>query len=358
MSSVESYRWKVRRYWEAECALIEDLPLRSALLRRLSSFMRCGQSLLVRSCTGCGEDRVGSGTYHGTRTCKTRACPICAKVRAERYSDWAEEVHGKIEPVAGYRWQFVTVTTKYDPYEEEDCTVAALRSRALQCQEAARAVAAKLVARNPGSGLLRTIECGKRGHVHLNLMYYGPPVRSEDVAQLAKKGGDRIGHAFATPIGKPRAEVRTKEEREEEPDGRGSKAGLKRVARYISKGLAHEDGHRVFDEDWKTGDMGVRTVDPELAARWEIATYRMHLSQRYGVLRGIELDEHAEKSGPDHENDTHVACECCGEVGAFRTIARNAVRYLERCHSVGRAGLHRTPASFKTLGDMRPPPPE
>ncbi len=321
--------------------------------------MKCGRSLLVRSCSGCGADRLGSGTYHGTRTCKTRACPVCAKVRAEKYAEWAEVAFEKVPRVEGYAWRFITVTSKYDPTDEADCTVDALRTRALACQTAGRAIAAKLVARNPGSGMLRTIECGKRGMVHLNLVYYGPPVRSEDVAKLAKKGGECMGHAFVLDIAKGgKVGTRTPEERSEEPDDRGSKAGLKRVARYVSKGLAHEDGHRVFSEDWQTGDHGVRTVDPELAARWEIATYRMQLSQRYGALRGIELDEHAEKSGPDHTDDSEIACECCGEVGAYRTIHRNAVAFLERCHAVGRAGLHRTSPNWKTMGDMRPPPPE
>ncbi len=359
MGSIESYRWKVRRYWEAEVSLLEDPSLRGKLLRRLSEFMKCGQTLLVRSCMGCGEDRLGSGTYHGTRTCKTRACPVCAKVRAEKYADWAEVAFEKVPRVGTYAWRFITVTTKYDPTNEEDCTVAALRSRALACQIAGRALASKLVAQNPGSGMLRTIESGKRGMVHLNLVYYGPPVRSEDVARIAKKGGACIGHAFVLDVRRAgKAETRSKAEREEAPDERGSKAGLKRVARYVSKGLAHEDGHRIFDEDWQTGDMGVRTVDPELAARWEIATYRMHLSQKYGSLRSIDLDEHAEKSGPDHTNDADVACACCGEVGAFRTIGRNAVRWLERCHAVGQPGLHRTASNWKTLGDLRPPPPE
>lgn len=307
---------------------------------------------------------MGSGTFHGTRTCKTRACPVCARVRAERYADWAEDAFEKVPQVEGYAWRFITLTTKYDPYDAEDLTAAALAQRVDAVGRAGERVWRRLLSKNPGSGLLRTIECGKKGHVHANLVYYGPVVTRAQVEAITSKVDPCLGHAHVintiTNVGKKKGSKR-KEEEGEAPEPRGSKAGLRRVARYVSKGLAHEDGHRVMDEDWNNGDTGARTVDPQLAARWEVATYRRQLAQRYGSLRGIRLDEHAEKSGPDHEADTHVACTCCGEVGAFRTVRRNAVRWFDRCHSVGMPGLHRTLQNdprWKTNGDMRPPDPD
>jgi len=76
-----------------------------------------------------------------------------------------------------------------------------------------------------------------------------------------------------------------------------------------------------------------------LAARWEVAVFRLQLSQRYGALRGIEFDEHAEVPP---EPDDHVVCDGCGTVGEWRSAFVKAESWLQSCHDKGVPGLERS----------------
>ena len=354
--------WKgwVGRHWSLMLEDISEPSLRTHLSKRLESFLTCGKAGSGRRCGDCNNDREGSGTFRGTRTCKTRACPVCSKLRSERYSEWVEEAWDLVEKRPGYAWRWLTLTTKYDPYSKDDAHWTALRARARACSKAAEKVWSKLLKGKKGdvlsAGAVRTIECARRGMVHVNLLYYGPALDLDQVDALTSKVSPLMGHAHLSKVNrKPappelsadgRKKKRPKGDEEfelDEEDERGSLEGLKRVAKYISKGLDHETSSmQMRDEDWVTGAQPVVTVDPELAVAWEFATYRMHLVQRYGVLRGLELDEHAEKSKPDNEDDAHVACKCCGTVGKWRTGFRSTESWFDECHRRGAKALHGT----------------
>lgn len=366
---LNGYREEVGKSWTSELELVEDLSIRSKLAKRLKSFMACGQFVKVRSCTGCHTDRPGSGTFRGTRTCKTKACPICSRIRSETYDDFADRAFDlmlerkRADPsLAGYSWQYVTVTTKYDPYSEDDATVGALRYRALACARAC-ALAWKNLLKHPGAGLLRSIECGKRGHVHANLVYWGPKIARADIEKVTQEADPCIGYSHCLTVGAPPKkkgegkrnpylpddEAAEKSDKSEDEKEAEIKKGLKRVARYVSKGLDHDGGDHVYDEDFWSNTSAAQTTDPLLAARWEIATYKTHLSQKYGALRGIELDEDGTAPESALENDHGETCACCGVVGRFEWKRRRAQGWLDKCAAKGKRGIHGTPKEWVSI---------
>lgn len=363
---MKGWRFSASRFWGTMLDELEDESLRRSLGKRLEGFKTCGKAVSVRRCDGCGMARGGSGTFRGTRTCKTKACPVCSRLRAQRYSEWVESAWGALEVVEGYSWHWLTLTTKYDPYSEDDCSWEALRVRARACATSSSKVWEKLLSSGPGTGALRTIEVSRRGMVHANLLYYGPTLDLAKVEALTQKVSPVMGHAHLEKVSRnvigkkgdrKKAPKKREEEFEEDEDPRGSLEGLKKVAKYISKGLDHEcRSMDLQDEDWVTGETVLVTASPLLAARWEFATYRMHLAQRYGALRGLELDEHGEDSKPENEDDAHVACSCCGTVGEWRTSFVATDRWFRECHQRGIKALHATPETWSSRTWHDPPP--
>jgi len=327
------YRRKVAGAWRVEVGLLSSREERRALERRLDEFMKCGQSILVRSCGCCGSDREGSGTYEGTRTCKCRVCAACAWVRAKKVGEMLESAFDSLGGSDGYHWQMVTVTIRYNPTDEDDLSAVALRSRALLAGRVGKRAWTELL-KVPGAGMLRTIECSKRGHVHLNLIYFGPTVYKEDFERTVKVVDCRVGFC---DIKKLDSDPAPRGKRVKCDDPRGSKKAVKTAAKYVSKGL--ESGRGGNDEDWLAGDRAARVVDPILAARWEIAAYKLKLMQRYGALRGVALDEHGREGESGHEDDSEVVCDCCGSVGAWKTVYRKAENWIQEMHDKGCAAL-------------------
>lgn len=305
--------------------------------------MRCGHLVTVRSCGACDEDRPGSGSYaYGVQTCKTRACVSCAWVRARNTADLMERAFDVVESRDGYRWQYVTITTKYDPYQPDDLTRAALRSRAMLCAKLGRRAWDKQL-NVRGAGMLRTTEVSERGMVHANLIYFGPPVDKEALDELLKAVDCRAGFCKVMaldwdPVVERDECGRKQHKRVKSEDPRGSKEAVKRASRYASKGLKHKKEH-TSNESWLAGDQTAVVVDEELAARWELAVYKLHLTQRYGALYSIDYDEHA-SIAPD--SDDHVACEKCGVVGEWKSVLRKAESWLQWCHDQGKPGLERS----------------
>lgn len=345
---------------------VEDPSLRAALEKRLGSFSTCGKAVSVRRCMDCHTDRAGSGTFRGTRTCKTRACPVCSKLRSEQYSDWATTAFASLKARPGHAWRWLTLTTKYDPRSEADASWQALRARARACAKAAEKVWTKFLKPKPGcelsTGALRTIEVARRGMVHVNILYFGPSLDLDEVDALIRKVSPHMGHTYLSKVnrkpsapalsssGKKKKRPKGDEEFElDEEDERGSLEGLKRVARYISKGIDHETSSmKMRDEDWVNGAQPVVTVDPELAVAWEFAVYKMHLVQRYGLLRNLELDEHGEKSKPDNTEDTYIACKCCGSVGKWKVGFRATSEWFYECHERKVKALHATSDTWES----------
>ena len=290
--------------------------------KRISTFESCGRSVRVRTCTCCGTDRCSSGTFAGTRTCKCRACPTCSWVRARKVERFFETAVELVPEVDGYEWQFVVLTTKYNPRDHEDVTREALRSRAmLACRTGGRAWEKAL--RAPGAGMFRVVECSPRGHVHVNLIYYGPIVDKSKLGEALQTLDPRCGSTHSKVI-------------QSEGNRLPKKGQVARTAKYAAKGM-EEGGGSFWDEDWLSEQRTGKTVAPELAGRWELAVSRLQLTQRYGSLRGVKYDADDYSAEPDA--DALTMCEGCGTVGEWKDSIRNTVDWIRYCHDRGKAAL-------------------
>jgi hypothetical protein len=297
----------------------QDSKTRDRLEKRIREFNRCGQMVLVRTCS-CGCERDGSGSFAGThRTCKLTVCPTCGWVRAKKVSEFYLQAGKEITAAGppGHEWQFFTVTTQYRPDLESEVTWQALRSRA----RLATKVGSKLWQKKlkvDGAAMFRTIECSVRGHVHAHLLYYGPHVESEDLTNLAQKlCGDGVGYIHSRPV--------------EGGDGMGNQLPMEvsKAARYMAKGTSgygaeFNEGHYGYEGD-ETPKM-----HPRLAARWELATQRMHMSQKYGAFRG--LDYRRSDYSYEPPDDAEVGCEECGVIGEWHDEYRRAEVWMQDCH--------------------------
>lgn len=307
---------------------------RWSLSKRLDEFMRCGRYVLVRECGGCGDGRDGSGTFQGTRTCKARACATCAWVRAKGIGDGLERAFDEVPQHDGYQWQLAVVTIKYDPADPGEMIPEGLRARARLALKLAKAAWKRLKVK--GAGMLRSTEVSARGFVHLNLVYYGPPIDAEQLGAEMQAVDCRAGYVRVRPLDTDPAA--RKEDRVKSEDPRGSKAAVRTAGRYVAKG--HERTRGSFSESWLAGDRSAKTIDPILAARWEIATYRMQLLGRYGALRGLGIEEMPRAR--EDANDEHTSCEACGTVGEWKWSRRETEEWLQGCHDRGRQGLVRS----------------
>ena len=317
---------------------VEDPKVRKALGRRLDEYMRCGQRVLIRSCGGCGSDRRGSGTFRGTRTCKSRACATCAWVRARGIGEGLESAFELVDTWPGYSWQMAVVSIRWTPGSTREMSVAGLRERAMLARRVGKKLWDKVLKRK-GAGLLRSIEVSARGYVHLNLVYYGPPMDGR-VLQAAGAAVDcRVGRVHVQELNTdPTGEL--PEDRKPVEDPRGSRKAVRKVGEYVAKGHERTKGSMAWDEGWLAGDRTAEVVDPQLAARWEIATYRLHLLERYGAFRGLEMETMPRSKEDPEDHDT--ACESCGVVGDWKWAHRPTERWLQDCHDAGSPGLLRS----------------
>lgn len=306
---------------------------------RLGDYMRCGQKVLVRQCGGCDVDRDGSGTFVGTRTCKSKACVTCAWVRARGIGEGLERAYELVDSYPGYSWQLAVVSIRWDISDPDELEVPGLRARAGLARRVGKRLWSDLL-KCEGAGLLRSVEVSAHGFVHLNLIYYGPALDPKEMQAVGQAVDCRVGRVHVqkldtdpTPKGKKRTPVQ---------DPRGSKAAVKRAAEYVSKGHERTRGATAWDEEWLAGERSAQVIDPTLAVRWEFATHRMHLLERYGALRGLEIEEHPSKRA-DEVDDEDTACTKCGLVGDWKWRLRPTEEWLQGCHDRGSAGLRRSP---------------
>lgn len=331
-----------------ELERLSDRALKRALEKRLVSLRRCGSVIQVRSCGGCGSDREGSGTYEGVYTCKTRVCPTCAWVRSRKHEKLFDRAFDEIPEVPGFCWKLLVLTTKYDPRDPAELTWESLRSRALLCGKLTRA-AWKHVLKQEGAAMFMAIEVGTYGHVHANLLYYGPEFSRPGLETVLGKVDPRAGHVNIQRLNQAPEKDRNKRVRE--ADSRGSKEALKRAARYVTKPVGHQKGTNPFDEAWLAGERLQETMNPLLLARWEIATRNLKLTMRYGKLRGIPFDENDMSAEPEFTDDAHIPCRCCGAVGQYETKLRRAEEWIQDMHDAGLQALVRS--KWKPYGGGR-----
>ena len=217
------------------------------------------------------------GCTKGRRCNNTVLCPTCAFVNWSRQQEFFGLAWDKLT-TEGYSWQSTTVSIRYATDREREYEVAAFRERI----EVAQTVQRYLWEEHldvPGAGLRYTIERGsgtrrdRGGHVHLNLIYFGPALDEQKLQRWARHAHRKrrvnvrllpIDHA---PGGRKSS------------DPKGSKEGLQRVAKYVSK--AGLSAH--FDQSIRIADDRALVMD----VRFDIASRGTQLSQRLGSLRGL-----------------------------------------------------------------------
>jgi hypothetical protein len=253
-----------------------------------------------------------------------------------------DQAYDAVAPVNGYKWQFLVLTSQgFDPTNPDHVTAEFIRERIFLMQKLAKGAWAFLKA--PGAAMLRTTEISQRGMVHANLIYYGPTIDKRKLnAALAavdcRAGTERamsVENLDYDPVpGQPGKRTISK-------DPRGSKSALKRAGKYAAKGIAAQKPGKTKPvehpgEGWLGGEDAVLVIDPRLAARWEIACYRLQLSQRYGALRKLKFDEDAPQVPAD---DSSTKCSRCGSMGHWHWSHRNAERWIQECHALGEPAL-------------------
>lgn len=270
----------------------------------------------------------------------------------------------KAEPRDGWAWHFMTFTTRYNPYDEADLTWQALRGRARGIGRSIKAVWNELL-KVEGAGLVKTVEISNHGHVHAHVLYYGPSLADEttggETSELVAEAVSNIGkvtrarmEAIARGAFRGAGYIYSKPLADTSTEAVITEDRVAAMAQYMAKGI--KASRYAFNEDWLSGQWSVMTIDPRLAARWEIACYKkIRLTERYGFLRGLE---HAE-STPTAEvyNDGQKPCEHCGEIGKWETRFVQTEPYVNDCHWKGKAGMRRSTWVPRWLRKKKKPPP-
>lgn len=327
-----------------------DLDLIEWSERRADEMRRCGENVVVRECECCGKGRHGSGSVGAAhRTCKARVCVRCATVRALRAADYMEKVARELPKIVGYHWQHVVVTFRYDPEEgSADLTWKGLRERA----RAAVLISGKIwkiALKGYGAAMLRSVEMSMSGAVHLHALYYGPVVDPGGLTRLVNQLDERAGAAYVDDLC---AGVKgfdpTHSAKVERSDAVIRK--VRRVAQYVTKGVSTVVA--TTDEAWLAGEDQRGMYPAWLAARWELATRRQRLVERYGSLRGWEFDDNkdCEEREADRKADHGMVCMSCGAVGRWRDGIRSLRSWIKECHDAGERAL--IGGAWKVKGDV------
>jgi hypothetical protein len=230
------------------------------------------------------------GCTKGRRCNNTVLCPTCSFVNWSKQREFFGLAWEKLT-TKGYSWQSATVSIRYDTDDEREYQVAAFRERI----EVAQIVQRDLWEEHldvPGAGLAYTIERGRGtrrdrgGHVHLNIIYFGPTLDEQKLQRWARDAHrTRRVNVRLLPI--DHAPRGPKSE-----DPRGSKEGLQRVAKYVSK--AGSSAH--YDQTIRIADDRALVMD----VRFDIASRGTQLSQRLGSLRGLAPKKRA-AGGPSEK---------------------------------------------------------
>lgn len=265
---------------------------------RAARLRDCGVKSLTYRCT-CGTRHV-----HVPATCGLRVCPWCARRdSAERADRLACAVRLLAKEYPRLRWRFLTLTARWDPSDENSCSVAGLRDRVSDLWRRWRVVWKALRDHCRAAGAEVACEISDRGHVHLHALVL---CRWIDPGWLSGVWGDYV-------------------------DVRELRGGVREASKYVLKAPSPAN------LQWISGRHR-KAIHWRLAARWEAATVGQHLRRCYGALRGL-LDGEL-LTAPDTDCATVRHCSCGSPLPPMHLwaweytvlIARNAVRAKARIH--------------------------
>jgi hypothetical protein len=229
----------------------------------------------------------------------------------------------------GYSFRSGTLTARYNPKDPKDLSVEALRDRALSLQASLSHVWQKLL-HCPGGGLVYGIETGKSGNVHMHFVYFGPHVPKAELEKTAHEAYADAGFSFIRKISGHTKNITSKNRTQLE-------RAVSKALRYTYKAPAS------LDENWFDGPREV--IQPELAARWEVATRGVQLHNRLGAFRQRSSSDDTQEStnddgastGTDHvtSDRSEPVCPHCGSSNGYTTKEIDTRTWVARCHSRG-----------------------
>lgn len=287
--------------WKAETALaIESMALteipsgktRRSLKKKAQQLRLCGRLKALR-CGCCGALDTGSLTV--IALCGLRICPACARRRAQclrRRLIYAWE-HGP-RP-RGMGLYLLTFTLRFDPASESDVSSEGLLRRKKLVLDAFGYVWRKYIKRRAWAAA-RSVEVGASGMVHVHALYHGHRL---DVPTVRMLYMERVGDS-------PFIDIKYI---------RDPRKGIVELAKYVTKGASPVKSRALLGQ-------GGEYLDPQLAARVEVAFAGERLIEFYKAWRGID---------PDADDDEPVVLEDkpCGSCGALHQWWQVDVSYRE-----------------------------
>lgn len=279
-----------------------------------------------------------------TKRCGLACCPTCTRLQARRLARAVAFEMAKVQPREGHRWRLLTVAVRPGPTHQESWEqIADIRTKVLGF----------LKNINGGSfpAAVAAVEFGEQGHPHLHILYLGPWVVRDALAQrLTVWTGGEV-------VQLPREEW--------VPEGRLTKRGKQRFRKWKAVG-----GSFVVDVRNVKGGLagGVREVlkyqtdifrgardvrDPaeklkvvgaaRLAVAVAVAGKGRHRVQGYGSLKGVvsralgkkrgKTDEAVVVAASGEEADAKEsrrvpAAGCCSVCKASLVVAQKVSREL------------------------------
>jgi len=271
---------------------------------RADALEDCGVWGTARGCVHCGRPLDGgfSPSPGTSGYCRTRSCPWCARRRSARSAGLGARILA--EPWAeGADWYLVTVTAPRDPYDPNDGTVEALRSR-LAALHAGFSRLVKILKKEGGLiGAARGTELssGPNGHIHAHaLVAWRPSARG------LRSFVERREDGAKSWVRDPGAS--------EWWDEALVSAGLgeiydSRPVSDIEKSIAEVLKYAVKAPEPSKWNEPREVVSPVLAARWELASKGARLREKYGAFRKLTWEDERGDAEP-YTIEDELACQC------------------------------------------------
>ena len=279
---------------------------RRDFVKKARALLSCGSFARVQRCSACGTVDAPSAVIECG--CGLRACPRCARRRAEvlrkRLGDkWCAGEHPRDMGL-----YLLTFTLRYDPMSSDDLSIGGLKRRREIVRAAVGQVWRKYL-KPRGRALALSLEVSPRGAVHIHALYHG---RRPDVQRLRAEYTFRAGDSPFVNCAYVRKPAKA----------------IRELAKYLVKSASPKNP-RIF-----RGGRG-EFIDPVLAARAEVAFSGDRLFEVFGSWRGTDEDKDLPEQAPR-------TCAHCGASTWKHESVRVLVLLAELPHDwiprFGRAG--------------------